>query len=160
MGRHGRSLDKESLLSPAWAKPVRGRLATEASRHYTSQTLRAQNASYVLLEPQHHAGVGAAGEPPNQPQDGFARTAVLKGDHVADFVANVHVHLVRHPQGELDGRLLVGLCAHHAPMLVVDGQAVLGTPLRDLRRGETRRAQLLPATRQNRGFASDLSVRQ
>lgn len=104
--------------------------------------------------------VGAAGEPPDQPQDGFARTAVLKRDHVADFVANVHIHLVRHPQGELDGRLLVGLCAHYAPVLIVDGEAVLGTPLRDLRRGETTQAQLPPATQPNRGFASHLFVHQ
>lgn len=104
--------------------------------------------------------VGTAGGPPNQPQDGLARTAVLKRDHVADFVANVHIHLVRHPQGELDGRLLVGLRAHHAPVLVVDGEAVLGTPLRDLRRGETRRAQLPLATQQSRGPASNLCVQR
>lgn len=80
--------------------------------------------------------------PPDQPQDGFAGAAVLKGDHVANFVANVHIHLVCHAEGELHRRGLVDLRAHHAAVLVVDGEAILGTPLRNLSQGEMRQDQL------------------
>lgn len=73
---------------------------------------------------------------PHPPQDRLAGAAVLKRDHVADLMANVDIHFIRHAQGELDGGLLVRLRAHHAPMLVVDGEAVLGTPLRHLRESQ------------------------
>lgn len=79
---------------------------------------------------------------PHPPQDRLAGAAVLKRDHVADLVANVDIHFVRHAQGELDSGLLVRLRAHHAPVLVADGEAVLGTPLRHLRaRGDVSAAR-------------------
>lgn len=78
---------------------------------------------------------------PDQPQDRFTGAAVLKGNHVADFMADVNIHFVRHSEGELDRGLLMDLCAHHAPVLVVDGKAVLGTPLRNLERGQRRQDQ-------------------
>lgn len=73
--------------------------------------------------------------PPDPPQDCLTGTAVLERHHVANFVTDVHVHFVRHAQGQLDRGLLVHLGAHHAPVLVVDGEAVLGTPLRNLGQG-------------------------
>lgn len=76
--------------------------------------------------------------PPHPPQDGFAAAAVFKGDHVANFMPNVHIHLICHPEGELHGGGLVDLCAYHTPMLVVDGEAILGTPLRNLSQGKMR----------------------
>lgn len=69
---------------------------------------------------------------PNPPQDCFTGAAVLKRDHVANFMANVNIHFICDPQGELDGSLSVDLRAYHAAVLVVDGQAVLSTPLRNL----------------------------
>lgn len=58
-------------------------------------------------------------------------------------MANVHIHLVCHAEGELHRRGLVHLCAHHAPVLVVDGEAVLGAPLRNLSRGKWDRISFL-----------------
>jgi hypothetical protein len=67
-----------------------------------------------------------------QPQDCFSGAAVLKRNHIADFVPDIHIHLVGHPQGQLDCRLFVGLGAYHAPVLVMDGKAIFSTPLRNL----------------------------
>lgn len=47
-------------------------------------------------------------------------------------MTDVNIHFVCHPEGELDHSLLVDLCAHHAPVLVVDGKAIFSTPLRNL----------------------------
>lgn len=47
-------------------------------------------------------------------------------------MTNVNVHLVGHPQRELNRSLLVGLRAYHAPVLVADRKAIFSTPLRNL----------------------------
>lgn len=70
--------------------------------------------------------------PAYKPQDCFTGAAVLKRNHIANFMTNINIHLVGHPQGQLDRRLLVHLCADHAPMLIVDGKAIFSTPLRNL----------------------------
>lgn len=99
-----------------------------------TQNVGAHSSVIVKHKPR---AAGTAGGSPDPPQDGLAGAAVFKRDHVADLVADVHVHLVRHPQRELDGGLLVRLGAHDAPVLVADREAVLGTPLRHLRRKGT-----------------------
>ena len=93
----------------------------------------------------------ARGSPPDQPQDGFTGTAVLKRNHVADFMTNVNIHLVCHAEGELDRCGLVDLRAHHAPVLVVDGKAVLGTPLRNLQRDKWERVSPTSTTTKPKG---------
>ena len=97
------------------------------------RTQRTRSSGTAEDEPGAIPGI-ARGSPPDQPQDGFTGTAVLKRNHVADFMTNVNIHLVCHAEGELDRRGLVDLRAHHAPVLVVDGKAVLSTPLRNLQR--------------------------
>lgn len=68
----------------------------------------------------------------NKPQDRFSGAAVFKGNHIANFVTDINIHFVGDPQGQLHRRLLVDLCAYHAPVLVVDGKAVFSAPLRNL----------------------------
>lgn len=58
-------------------------------------------------------------------------------------MTNVNIHFVGYPQGQLDRRLLVDLCADHAPVLVVDGKAIFSTPLRNLGQGKTTQDQPL-----------------
>lgn len=67
-----------------------------------------------------------------KPQDRFTGAAVFKRDHIANFVTDINIHFVGNPQGQLHRRLLVDLCAYHAPVLVVDGKAVFSAPLRNL----------------------------
>lgn len=47
-------------------------------------------------------------------------------------MTNINIHLVGYPQGQLHCRLLVDLCANHAPVLIMDGKAIFSTPLRNL----------------------------
>lgn len=97
--------------------------------------VKQRTQKYALLGSQRTSqeSSGTADEsPPNQPQDRFTGAAVLKRNHVADFMTDVNIHFVCHPEGELDHSLLVDLCAHHAPVLVVDGKAIFSTPLRNL----------------------------
>lgn len=70
--------------------------------------------------------------PEYKPQDCFTGAAVLKRNHIANFMTNINIHFVGYPKGQLDRRLLVDLCAYHAPVLVVDGKAIFSTPLRNL----------------------------
>lgn len=68
----------------------------------------------------------------NVPQDRFAGATRLQWNAVPDLVANVDVHLVGNPQGQVHRLLSEGLAADHRAVLEVDGQAVLGAPLGDL----------------------------
>lgn len=138
------------------------RLVTEMSYCYTSyrclkqRTQRTHSPGAAEGEP--GAVWGTAREsPPDQPQDGFTGAAVLKRNHVADFMTDVNIHLVCHAEGELDGRGLVDLRAHHAPVLVVDGKAVLGAPLRNLR-GTGGTGSAPRASDKTRGFISHVTV--
>lgn len=72
-------------------------------------------------------------------------------------MTDVNIHLVGHAEGELDRRGLVDLGAHHAPVLVVDGKAVLGTPLRNLR-GTDGTGSAPRASDNTRGFVSHVTV--
>lgn len=69
------------------------------------------------------------------PQDRFTGATRLQREAVADLVANVDVHLVGDPEGQVHCLLSEGLAAHHHAMLEVEGQAVLGAPLGDLYKG-------------------------
>lgn len=55
------------------------------------------------------------------PQNCFTGATRLQWDAVPDLVANVDVHLVGNPQGEVHRLLSEGLAADHHAMLEVDG---------------------------------------
>ena len=133
-----------------WYRPVPGR-SSRSIRRMVSGSKRTRSwpspAGYGATWEEWRRGHSrATPHPPprHRPQDGLAGAAVFKGDHVADFVPDVNVHLVCHPQGELHGALGADLRAHHAPVLVADGQAVLGAPLGNLQRGKRTRDQPPP----------------
>lgn len=54
------------------------------------------------------------------------------GDAVANLVAQVQVHLVGHAQRQAEGGQAVGLGAGHQAVCKLQGQGVIGAPLRDL----------------------------
>lgn len=125
-----------------------GRSVCQARKgsHYTKSTWHAEGQANVLriIEPKprkRHLGCGELST--YKPQDCFSGAAVLKRNHIANFMTNINIHLVRYPQGQLDCRLLVDLCAYHAPVLVIDGKAIFSTPLRNLWQGKMTQDQPL-----------------
>lgn len=80
----------------------------------------------------------------DKPQNSVGGATGLQGDGVPHFVAYVDVHFVSHAQGQIHSLLPAGLRAHNHPVLVLGGQAELGTPLRDLEIEQSLNAVHLP----------------
>lgn len=81
-----------------------------------------------------------------RPEDSVISAARLQRDAVPDFMAYVDIHLVSHPQSEINSLLRVNLGAHHHAMLELDRQAELSTPLRNLFQETSCRFEYFPAT--------------
>lgn len=132
---HG-SLDKEQVRTAGREKNRcvsgwRGQLL-----HHGCLTCRRQGQYSEDCRTQAKRHLGGDEASTYKPQDCLTGAAIFKRNHIANFMTNVNIHFVGYPQGQLDRRLLVDLCADHAPVLVVDGKAIFSTPLRNLGQGK------------------------